>query len=128
MTSAMTALLDDKCDENSTLEDCIRILKEQCDEIYSQRSAIKQELKYEKRKFQDNEKQLKEKIEALEMKLEIASMQEQRSIVENKDLKEQKEKFSKAITQMEKKLGVTEQKLEQSDGEKNQLTKQLTLS
>ena len=42
------------------------------------------------------------------MKLEISQMQEQRSIVENKDLKEQTEKYSKAITQMEKKLGVTE--------------------
>ena len=54
--------MGDKCEENSTLEDCIRILKEQCDEVYSQRQAIKQELKYEKRKFDDSEKQFKEKI------------------------------------------------------------------
>ena len=115
----MQALLGDKCDENSSLEDCIRILKEQCDEVYSQRSALKQELKYEKRKYEDSQKQTKEKIEELEMKLELAKMQELKSLNENKDLKEKTESFNKAVTQLEKKLGVTEQKLEQVDGEKN---------
>ena len=55
-------------------------------------------------------------------------MQQSKTQTENMELKEKTEQFSKTVTMMEKKLGLTEQKLEQADGEKNQLTKQLTLS